>query len=412
MQSFDSVETAKHILLSFSIILATGAVSGFLAKRLNIPDVAIFLVAGVALGPEVLGLITIKVESVVNQIILIFGSCFILFDGGASVRFSVLREVWITIVMIATFGVMIMTTVTGIAAHYIFDVPLIIALLLGAVLAATDPATIIPIFKQIRIRERVAQTIMSESAFNDAMGAIVTFAFLAVATGAEKFSIQSSLADLLKQSLLGIAAGAVVGYGMAYLIAHQKYDFLSQYAPAVTLMSVLGAYFGANGLHASGFMAVFVFGIILGNRHVFGLRMESLEEVRLEEFVLRTALVMRMFIFILLGAQVDFGLMKQYLVGGFAVVLIFMLIARPLTVFACALPDRRAKWSFKEMLLMCWARETGVIPAALAGLLMGMNAPGAKMIESVTFIAIVTTILIQATTTRVLARKLGLLLEE
>ena len=118
---------------------------------------------------------------------------------------------------------------------------------------------------------------------------------------------------------------------------------------------------------------------------------------------------MRLFIFILLGAQVDFGLMSQYLVGGIVVVTIFMLVARPATVFLCALPDRRARWSFNEMLFMCWTRETGVIPAALAGLLLGMKAPGAQMIASVTFIAILMTILIQAPTTKWLGRRLGLL---
>ena len=89
-----------------------------------------------------------------------------------------------------------------------------------------------------------------------------------------------------------------------------------------------------------------------------------------------TAFIMRMFIFILLGSQVDFSLMNRYLVGGVIVVIVFMLVARPITVFLCALPDRRAKWSFNEMLFMCWTRETGVIPAALAGLLLGMKAPG------------------------------------
>jgi cell volume regulation protein A len=78
-------------------------------------------------------------------------------------------------------------------------------------------------------------------------------------------------------------------------------------------------------------------------------------------------------------------------------------------VFLCAAPDRRARWSFEEMLFMCWTRETGVIPAALAGLLLGMKAPGAQMIASVTFIAILMTILIQAPTTQWLGRRLGLL---
>jgi cell volume regulation protein A len=137
--------------------------------------------------------------------------------------------------------------------------------------------------------------------------------------------------------------------------------------------------------------------------------MKTTEAKRLEEFVMTTAFIMRLFIFILLGAQVDFSLMNQYLVGGIAVIAILMLVARPITVFLCALPDRRAQWSFNEMLFMCWTRETGVIPAALAGLLLGMNAPGAQMIASVTFIAILMTILIQAPTTKWLGRRLGLL---
>jgi len=94
-----------------------------------------------------------------------------------------------------------------------------------------------------------------------------------------------------------------------------------------------------------------------------------------------------------------------------AVVTVLMLVARPLTVFLCAGPDRRARWSFAEMLLMCWTRETGVIPAALAGLLLGLKAPGAQIIASVTFIAILLTILIQAPTTAWLGRRLGLMEE-
>ena len=108
-------------------------------------------------------------------------------------------------------------------------------------------------------------------------------------------------------------------------------------------------------------------------------------------------------------SQVDFALIREHWAGALAIVAVFMLVARPITVFACALPDRRARWTFKEMLFMCWTRETGVIPGALAGMLVGMNAPGAKLIASVTFIAILLTILVQATTTRWLAKKLDLL---
>jgi len=406
-----ALDIAKHVLLACGLILAVGTVTGLLSRKVGIPDVAVFLIVGMLIGPEALGLIDIRADSALNQFILLFGASYILFDGGASLRFEVLKQVWITILIISTIGVVITAAITGIAAYCVLGVPFIVALLLGATLASTDPATLVPIFRQVKIRDRVAQTVMSESAFNDAMGAIVTFAVLAVATGKGEFSLTSSLLDLLKQSIIGIVAGAALGYLAALFIAHERYAFLAEYGPVVTLMAVIGAYFAADGLEASGFMAVFVFGIMLGNKEALGFKMEPGEAQKLDEYVMTTAFIMRLFIFILLGAQVDFSLMNQYLVGGIVVVTIFMLIARPVTVFLCALPDRRARWSFNEMLFMCWTRETGVIPAALAGLLLGMNAPGAQMIASVTFIAILMTILIQAPTTRWLGRRLGLLEE-
>jgi len=404
-----AIETAKHVLLAFGVILGAGMLAGLLARRLAIPDVVVYLLVGMLLGPGVSGAIDIKADSALNQIILIFGACYILFDGGASLRVAVLKQVWITIVVIATVGVVITAAITAAAAYWILGIPLAVAALLGAAIASTDPATLVPVFRQVRIRERVAQTVMSESALNDATGAILTFAVLALASGAE-FSVGAALVDLCKQALFGLLVGGVLGYLAALFIAHERLAFLAEYAPLVTLMTVIGAYLGADNLQASGFMAVFTFGVVLGNKDALGFAMGAREQERLDEFVLTTALIMRMFIFILLGAQVDFALMSRYLAGGALVVALFMLVARPITVFLCAAPDRRARWSFNEMLFMCWTRETGVIPAALAGLLVGMNAPGADVIAAVTFIAVLMTILIQATTTRWLARRLGLLL--
>jgi cell volume regulation protein A len=409
MESSPSIEVAQHTLLSCGLILAIGTLAAFVAQRIRIPDVAIFLVAGIVMGPHALDLIDIRADSALNQIILLFGACYILFDGGAVLRLSVLKEVWITIVVIATVGILITACIVALAASYIFGLPLVVAGLLGATLASTDPATLIPIFRQVRIRDRVAQTVMSESAFNDAMGAILTFTLLALATGSGHVSFGSSLFDLLRQSLIGVLAGLALGYLAGLLIAHEKWAFLAEYAPVVTLVAVIGAYFAASGLQASGFMAVFVFGIVLGNKEALGFQMEAGEAQKLDEFVLTTSFIMRLFIFILLGAQVDFAVIGSHWLGGVGVVTVLMLVARPVTVFVCALPDRRAKWSFAELLFMCWTRETGVIPAALAGLLLGMKAPQAHLIASVTFVAILMTILIQAPTTEWLGRRLGLM---
>jgi cell volume regulation protein A len=409
LETSASIEIAKHTLLAFGLILAIGTVAALLAQKIRVPDVAVFLIAGIAIGPQALDLVQIKADSALNQIILLFGASYILFDGGAALRIEVLKKVWITIVVIATVGVLITAGIIALAAHTILGAPPIVALLLGATIASTDPATLVPIFRQVRIRDRVAQTVTSESAFNDPMAAILTFSVLAVAIGSGEFSVMGAISDLLKQSVIGIVAGIALGYLAAFLIAHERWAFLAEYAPVVTLVAMIGAYFAADGLQASGFMAVFVFGIMLGNKQSFGFRMEAGEAQKLDEFVLTTAFILRLFIFILLGAQVDFTLIGRHGLGGIAVVSILMLVARPMTVFLCAWPDRRARWSLQELLFMCWTRETGVIPAALAGLLLGVKAPGAQMIASVTFIAILMTILIQAPTTQWLGRRLGLL---
>jgi len=412
MDTSASIEIARNTLALCGLVLAIGTLAAFIAQRIKIPDVAIFLLAGIAIGPHGLALVHVRADSALNQIILLFGASYILFDGGASVQLAILRRVWITLVVIATLGVVITATVVAAAAAAIFKLPLIVALLLGSTLASTDPATLVPVFRQVRIRDRVAQTVMSESAFNDAMAAILTFTVLAVATGSGGFSLLHTLRDLLWESIAGIIAGLVLGYLAALLIAHERWAFLAEYAPVVTLVAVIGAYFAASGLHASGFMAVFVFGVVLGNKESFGFKMHPGEAQKLGEFVLTTAFIMRLFIFMLLGTQVDFGLMSRYWLGGVAVAAVLMLVARPLTVFLCAGPDRRARWNLAELLFMCWTRETGVIPAALAGLLLGMKAPGAEIIASVTFVAILMTILIQAPTTEWLGRKLGLLDEQ
>jgi hypothetical protein len=121
----------------------------------------------------------------------------------------------------------------------------------------------------------------------------MTFGVLAMAMGTGEFSLMSSLLDLLKQSIIGIVAGAVLGYVAALLIAHERWAFLAEYAPVVTLAAVVGAYFAADGLQASGFMAVFVFGIVLGNKDALGFKMEAGEVQKLEEYVATTAFITR-----------------------------------------------------------------------------------------------------------------------
>jgi len=218
------------------------------------------------------------------------------------------------------------------------------------------------------------------------------------------------LGELGYEAGLGLLIGASIGLVASFFIAHKPHGVFQGAEPFVIILAIILAYLATDGLGASGFMAVFTFGVIIGNRETFKLESHEEHQELFEHYVGNTALLMRMFIFILLGSQVSFGSLLAYWWQGLLLLAVFMFIARPATVFLCAGPDRRAKWSIQELLFMSWTRETGVIPAALVGILAGMKVPGMDVVGPITFIFILGTILIQAPTTGWLAGKLGLLL--
>ena len=122
------------------------------------------------------------------------------------------------------------------------------------------------------MRERVAQTVISESAANDAVAAIMTLAILSIVLGSGEFSLGLSLYRVGYEALIGIAIGAVGGYLASVLVAHQRLGFLQEYLPLVTLIVVIAAYLQAGAASASGFMAVFVAGVVFGNRRQLWIR--------------------------------------------------------------------------------------------------------------------------------------------
>ncbi len=404
---------ADHILLAAGIIIAAGSILGYIARRLRVPDIVLFLLAGIALGPEALGWLNIPATSVLSWTIIIFTASYILFDGGATLHLKILSKVWISLVIIVTVGVMVTALMTGFAAHWIIGIPITVGLLLGAAMCATDPATLIPVFKQVHVRDKVAQFVVSESALNDPMGAILTFVMLALVVGGAgsgHLNVGKDLLDLLVEAGIGIGVGLVLGYLGSFFVAHERYGFLMEYLPLVTLIAVIGGYLGAKGLHASGFMAAFIAGLVMGNMSYFGLRMQPGDEDRFEDFVGTTSLISRMFIFILLGSQVKLQLIAQYWWQGLLVVAVFIFIARPVTVLVSTLPDRRARWTWRELAFVSWIRETGVIPGAMASILVGAHAPHADVLAAIIFMGILITIILQATTAKWVAGRLGLLL--
>lgn len=395
-----------HVIFLLIFIFTLGMVFRKVASWIKLPDVALFLIVGIIAGPG-LHLIKETSSSFINQFILVIGSTLILFDGGRNIRMSGLKKVWFTVSLLSVPGVLVTCAVVAAASHYFLDLPWLYAMLLGAIISSTDPATLIPVFKQVSIRTKVRETVESESAFNDATGSILAFSVFGVIMSGQAVSVASSIVQFALNALGGIAVGIVIGLVLCFFTAHLRFGVLRDNATIAMIVAALGSYWVGNLLHVSGFMATFTAGLIWGNAYMFKLNMEDkLQEMG--HFSENITVLMRMLIFILLGSQVNFGIIFRHFWSGLAVILVFMLIARPLTVLLSALPDRRAEWKWQEIVFMFWVRETGVIPAALSGMMAGAGVRYADIIASVTFMAVLLTILFQASTTSYVARKLGL----
>lgn len=408
--TIEAIATNKLILI-FAIIGVIGIVLGRLSEILKIPDVILYLIAGILVGPAVLNIIDMNSFSVANNYILTFGSAYILFEGGKEINLRVLNKVKISVGMLATVGVLLSTIVVGFISSKVFNLPIMTALLLGSVIASTDPAALIPVFRQVDIKDKIKQTVVSESAFNDAVAAILVSTLLGVVTSGE-FSAMESIKELLIAAGVGIGVGVIVGYLLTVFMSDKKIGVFHSYAPIISILKVGIAYEISVHLGGSGYMAVFIAGLISGNRKLFGIWIPEYDFQSIHHFAESVSTMFRMSIFVLLGTQVDLQALAKYWAPALLIALVLMFIARPLVILICTLFDKNANWSFKDKLFMMWVRETGVIPAALSGIIVSMKVPGYEIISSVVFMTILITLIVQASTTKIVAKKLGVLEEE
>ncbi|MFO2548233.1 cation:proton antiporter [Alicyclobacillus cycloheptanicus] len=403
------MDTWAHAWSVLIVIFAGGLIVGKLCEKPRIPDVAGYLVYGILIGPALLNWVSEPSQSNVNQFLLNFGASLILFEGGRGVELGVLKKVWVSVSLLATLGVFVTAFVVGLTVHFVLGAPWLFSFLAGAVIASTDPATLIPVFKRVAIVSCLRQTVESESAFNDATATVLVATLLAASTAGGAIHIGHAVLTFVQSAGIGIVIGLVFGTAALVLVSTKAWGIFHEFGSFVMLIAAIAAYQVAVLLDASGFMATFVAGVIAGNAHVFGWKLQQHTQDNIHHFESSMTLMLRMMIFVLLGTQVDFGMVSKYLWSGLVIVAVFMLIARPLTVFSSVWVDRRAKWQGREMAFMCWVRETGVIPAALSGMLVAQGFPDADVIASITFMAILLTIVIQASTTGLVAKRLGVL---
>jgi cell volume regulation protein A len=159
----------------------------------------------------------------------------------------------------------------------------------------------------------------------------------------------------------------------------------------------------------SGYLGAFLAGLIVGNMRLLGLSMHDEHERDLLIFSRSLSDIVTIFVFVIVGANLPFDEIGEQILPALAVIAVLLLVARPVTVAICCLPDRRSRWSRAELAFVCWTRETGVVPAALVGVLAALAVPNSDLLASVVALAILVTLLVQAVPAPWLARRLGLL---
>jgi cell volume regulation protein A len=298
--------------------------------------------------------------------------------------------------------------VTGLIAYLVFDLSFTGAVLLGAVLAPTDPAILIPLFIRSKLRPKLTQTIVAESAFNDPIGAALALALAGIVISGDS-SVAKPVGEFAIDVGISTVIGVLAGIGLAAVISSRRAGVWRESSALAVLAVVTISYFSLDSAGGSGYLGAFLAGLIVGNMEHLGLAMHSTHEYEMRVFSAGVADLVTLFVFVVLGANIPFDDLGEHLLPALAVLAALLLIARPIVVIACTLPDRRARWTPQEVLFLCWTRETGVVPAALVGVLAGLGVPDIEIYASVVALAVVLTLLLQALPARRLAGRLGLL---
>jgi potassium/hydrogen antiporter len=397
------------LFLTLSLLLMGALLARFIASLVRVPEILVLVAIGALFGSSVLDVVDVPFESLGAQLIFTLGVSLILFYGGLSLSLPILRKVWLSLAMLAVPGVVITALIVGVTAHFAFDLPWDLAFLVGAVLSPTDPAILIPLFVRSRLKPKVAQTVIAESAFNDPTGAALALTFAGVVlTGSN--SVTGPAGDFLVDLAISTVIGIVAGVVLAAAISSDRSGIWRESAPIAVLTVVTISFFSLDTAGGSGYLGAFLAGLIVGNMEHLGLGeadMPHMQDMRL--FAFHLADIVTLIVFMVLGANIPFSELGENLLPALAVLATLMLVARPITVFACAMPDRGARWSRQELAFLCWTRETGVVPAALVGVLAGLGVPEGDVFASIVALAIVLTLLLQALPARWLAGRLGLL---
>lgn len=395
----DVLETATDLPVIMAVaagLILIGIVASKISSRFGIPALLLFLGIGMLAGSDGIGGIDFS-DQHLAQSVGVVALAFILFAGGLDTSWSDVRPIVGHAALLATLGVLVTATITGLAAVWILGVPWEVGLLLGAIVSSTDAAAVFSVLRSrsVGLTGSLRPLLELESGSNDPMAVFLTLAFLALVVDPGR-----SLLEAIPVFFLQMTVGAIVGFLFARLagpvIRRLRLEYEGLY-PVLLIAIVLATYGVAALLHGSGFLAVYIAGIVMGNTRFPHKR-------SLMRFGDGLAWLMQISMFLMLGLFVFPTALGSVAFEALALSVVLILIARPVATLAVLLPLR---YGPRPSMMVSWVGLRGAVPIILATFPLVERIPYAELIFNVVFFIVLTSVLVQGTTIPVVARWLG-----
>lgn len=389
------------LILVSGVLVLLGIVSSKLSTRLGMPVLVLFLLVGMMAGSEGFGGIEFE-DYRLTHAISTLALVLILFDGGLGTTTAGIRGSWKPSILLASLGVLVTALVTGMAASWILGISWLEGLLLGSIVASTDAAAVFSVLRSggVGLSKRIAAVLEVESASNDPMAIFLTIGCIELLLGHVTFG-----ADLLSlfavQMLVGLLLGVMGGYGTVWLVNRIELGAVGMY-PVLVSAACLLTYGATVQLGGSGFLAVYVAGVVIGNRRL-------MFQPGIRRFHDAMAWLAQIIMFVTMGLLCFPSQLME--VSGKAILIcgVLMFVARPLAVVASVLPFG---FSLKELAFMSWVGLKGAVPITLAifPLMFATTeiSMHASLLFNVVFFIVVVSAIGQGMTLAPVARFLGL----
>ncbi len=389
--TFDVHDLDAFLLVGSAVtLLAILAVR--VSSRAGLPSLLLYLLIGVALGEEGLG---IEFES--SQVAHALGFAalaIILAEGGLTTSWREVRPSMKLGALLATLGVAVSVTVVAVGAHYLLGIPWELAVLLGAITSPTDAAAVFSVLRVVPLSRRLVGTLEAESGLNDAPTVVIV---TLISSGAwNDHGLLGATGIVAWELVVGVASGLACGFGGAWLMRRAALPSSGLYPIAVLCLTLL-AYGAAAAVHASGFAAVYVAALILGNQ-------ELPHRVATRSFAEGVAWLAQIGLFVMLGLLLSPGRITPTTVGlAIAAGMILTFVARPLSVAVCAVFSRL---SWREQVFLSWAGLRGAVPIVFATIPLSEGVDGAERLFDIVFVMVVLYTLLTGPTLPMAARLL------